>query len=178
MRVEEKRARAYHRDLSWRKVLVRLEPDAHNNIVVRRMFANAYGWPVIKHLCDTHFGDTFAAETRDEKEPATDRAKSVNAPVREDGEHVQGQEDIQPPLNRSESEMRESADELERGFRSKSSEFRERKIYVVELQRRKNSSVDRPACAKNLERRQFPCCLHHLRCETCVSKAIGECYLG
>ncbi|KAJ4300280.1 hypothetical protein N0V88_002953 [Collariella sp. IMI 366227] len=36
MRVEEKIARAYHRGLSWRKVLVKLEPDAHNNIVVRR----------------------------------------------------------------------------------------------------------------------------------------------
>jgi hypothetical protein len=57
MRVEEKIARAYHRDLSWRKVLVCLEPDAHNNMMVRRMFANAYGWPVVKHLCDTHFGD-------------------------------------------------------------------------------------------------------------------------
>lgn len=112
MRVEEKIARAYHRDLSWRKVLVRLEPDAHNNIVVRRMFANAYGWPVIKHLCDTHFGDTFAAETRDEHEPATDRAKNVDAPVKEDGEHVKGQEDIKPPIDRSESEMREVADEL------------------------------------------------------------------
>lgn len=44
MKVEEKIARAYHRDLSWRKVLVRLEPDAHNNMIVRRMFANAYGW--------------------------------------------------------------------------------------------------------------------------------------
>jgi hypothetical protein len=41
MKVEEKIARAYHRDLSWRKVLVRLEPDAHNNMIVRRMFANA-----------------------------------------------------------------------------------------------------------------------------------------
>ncbi|CAI6340247.1 unnamed protein product [Periconia digitata] len=112
MRVEEKIARAYHRDLSWRKVLVRLEPDAHNNIVVRRMFANAYGWPVIKHICDTHFGDTFAAETRDEHEPAHDRAKNVDAPVKEDGEHVKGQEDIQPPMDRSESEMREVADEL------------------------------------------------------------------
>ena len=57
MRVEEKIARAYHHDLSWRKVLVRLEPDAHNNIMVRRMFANAYGWPVVRHLCDAHFGD-------------------------------------------------------------------------------------------------------------------------
>ncbi|KAA8649236.1 lipase ROG1 family protein [Aspergillus tanneri] len=56
LKVEEKIARAYHRNLSWRKVLVRLEPDAHNNIIVRRMFTNAYGWPVVKHLVDTHFG--------------------------------------------------------------------------------------------------------------------------
>lgn len=56
LKVEEKIARAYHRDLAWRKVLVRLEPDAHNNIIVRRMFTNAHGWPVIKHLVDTHFG--------------------------------------------------------------------------------------------------------------------------
>ena len=56
MKVEEKIARAYHHNLCWRKILVRLEPDAHNNIIVRRMFANAYGWPVIKHLVDTHFG--------------------------------------------------------------------------------------------------------------------------
>lgn len=112
MRVEEKIARAYHRDLSWRKVLVRLEPDAHNNMIVRRMFANAYGWPVVKHLCDTHFADTYSAQTRDEDEPAIDRAAGVEVPVKEDGEHVKGQEDIQPPIKRSESEMRESADEL------------------------------------------------------------------
>ncbi|RDW83980.1 lipase ROG1 family protein [Aspergillus mulundensis] len=56
LKVEEKIARAYHRGLSWRKVLVRLEPDAHNNIIVRRMFANAYGWPVVQHLVDSHFG--------------------------------------------------------------------------------------------------------------------------
>jgi hypothetical protein len=110
--VEEKIARAYHRDLSWRKVLVRLEPDAHNNIVVRRMFANAYGWPVIKHLCDTHFADTYSAQTRDEDEPAIDRAKGVEIPVKEDGEHVKGQEDLQPPIERTDSEMREAPDEL------------------------------------------------------------------
>jgi hypothetical protein len=39
LRVEEKIARDWHCDMSWRKVLVKLEPDAHNNIVVRRMFA-------------------------------------------------------------------------------------------------------------------------------------------
>lgn len=112
MRVEEKIARAYHKDLSWRKVLVRLEPDAHNNMIVRRMFANAYGWPVIKHLCDTHFADTYSAQTRDEDEPAIDRAAGVEVPVNEDGEHVKGQEDFKPPCKRSESEMREVADEL------------------------------------------------------------------
>lgn len=68
LKVEEKIARAYHKDLSWRKVLVRLEPDAHNNIVVRRMFANAYGWPVVRHLVDTHFGDTPEAITADIEE--------------------------------------------------------------------------------------------------------------
>jgi hypothetical protein len=121
MRVEEKIARAYHKDLSWRKVLVRLEPDAHNNIVVRRMFANAYGWPVVKHLCDTHFADTYSAQTRDEQEPALDRAKGVDVPVKEDGEHVKGQEDSAPPIERTESELREVRDELaplENSFRS------------------------------------------------------------
>ncbi|KAK1759325.1 hypothetical protein QBC47DRAFT_436994 [Echria macrotheca] len=68
MRVEEKIARAYHRDLSWRKVLVKLEPDAHNNIIVRRMFANAFGWPVVHHLVESHFSDSAAARMRDEDE--------------------------------------------------------------------------------------------------------------
>lgn len=56
LRVEEKIARAYHRGLPWRKVLVRLEPDAHNNIFVRRMLTNAHGWGVVEHLVDNHFG--------------------------------------------------------------------------------------------------------------------------
>lgn len=54
-RLEEKIARCWHKELTWRKVLVRLEPDAHNNIIVRRRFANAYGWPVIDHLVEEHF---------------------------------------------------------------------------------------------------------------------------
>jgi hypothetical protein len=112
MRVEEKIARAYHKDMSWRKVLVRLEPDAHNNVIVRRMFANAYGWPVVKHLCDTHFADTYTAETRDDLEPAQERAKGIDVPVKEDGEHVKGQNDPHPPTIRTESELRESQDEL------------------------------------------------------------------
>lgn len=97
MKVEEKIARAYHRDLSWRKVLVRLEPDAHNNMIVRRMFANAYGWDVIKHLCDTHFADTYSATTRDEDETNEDRAANTNNGVSNDGEEVRGQTDRPPP---------------------------------------------------------------------------------
>ncbi|KAH8160292.1 hypothetical protein CIB48_g7953 [Xylaria polymorpha] len=78
MRVEEKIARAYHRDLSWRKVLVNLEPDAHNNIIVRRSFANAFGWPVVKHLVDAHFSDDATTRTRDDAENNAERAKPLN----------------------------------------------------------------------------------------------------
>lgn len=97
MKVEEKIARAYHRDLSWRKVLVRLEPDAHNNMIVRRMFANAYGWDVIRHLCDTHFADTYSARTGDEEEDGRDRAKPAGQMVGEYGEMVTGQRDKEQP---------------------------------------------------------------------------------
>lgn len=54
-RLEEKIARKYHHRMSWRKVLVKLQPEAHNNIIVRRRFSNAYGWPVVKHLVCEHF---------------------------------------------------------------------------------------------------------------------------
>lgn len=53
--VEESIARHWHKGLSWRKVVVALKPDAHNNIIVRRRFANAYGWPVLDHLISVHF---------------------------------------------------------------------------------------------------------------------------
>ncbi len=98
--IEEKIARAYHRDLSWRKVLVRLEPDAHNNMIVRRMFANAYGWPVVKHMCDTHFGYTASAVTEDAMEANVERVKGTGDQVSRSGEHVKGQQD--PPLIDSE----------------------------------------------------------------------------
>ncbi|KAI4182114.1 MAG: hypothetical protein L6R41_006190 [Letrouitia leprolyta] len=108
MKVEEKIARAYHHDLSWRKVLVRLEPDAHNNICVRRMFANAYGWPVIKHLVDTHFADTYAAKTADVSEPNKERANPMQEGVGDHGEEV----DLGPQKPRTESESREARDEI------------------------------------------------------------------
>lgn len=87
LKVEEKIARAYHRDITWRKVLVRLEPDAHNNIIVRRMFTNAYGWPVVKHLVDTH----FAAEhpQRDELNSDSERAKALNVGPTSSGDEVE-----------------------------------------------------------------------------------------
>ncbi|KAL4959181.1 lipase ROG1 family protein [Aspergillus stella-maris] len=78
LKVEEKIARAYHRGISWRKVLVRLEPDAHNNIIVRRMFANAYGWPVIRHLVDTHFG---LGASRNPQDAYEDSSQSVPHPA-------------------------------------------------------------------------------------------------
>ncbi|KAK4454355.1 putative lipase ROG1 [Podospora aff. communis PSN243] len=80
MKVEERIARAYHRELSWRKVLVKIEPDAHNNIIVRRMFANAFGWPVVHHLVEAHFSDSAAARIRDENEPRKERAKNPSEP--------------------------------------------------------------------------------------------------
>lgn len=110
MKVEEKIARGYHHDLSWRKVLVRLEPDAHNNICVRRMFANAYGWPVVKHLVDTHFADTYAATTADVHESNAERARPMREAVGEHGEEVDLHPQKQP--HRTESEVRESKDEV------------------------------------------------------------------
>ena len=111
MKVEEKIARAYHHDLSWRKVLVRLEPDAHNNMVVRRMFSNAYGWPVIKHLVDTHFADTYAAQTADAYEPSKERAKPITEDVGEHGEEVDT-DNRKEKIERSNSEMSEAKDSL------------------------------------------------------------------
>ncbi|KAL3457635.1 putative serine esterase-domain-containing protein [Aspergillus heterothallicus] len=87
LKVEEKIARAYHRGLTWRKCLVRLEPDAHNNIIVRRMFANAYGWPVVQHLVDTHFGKTSSSSCHDDvsEHTATGPIRPVT-PAKDDGQ--------------------------------------------------------------------------------------------
>jgi len=93
LKVEEKIARAYHRDLSWRKVLVRLEPDAHNNIIVRRMFTNAYGWPVVKHLVDTHFGDSPTVDVDDTLKGSVERAKSPTVGPTSSGDEVEGASD-------------------------------------------------------------------------------------
>jgi len=88
--VEEKIARAYHKDMAWRKVLVRLEPDAHNNMVVRRMFANAYGWPVVQHLVETHFGLSYETITPDALEGCQERADTPDGPSRPSSSAVAG----------------------------------------------------------------------------------------
>ena len=111
MKVEEKIARAYHHGLSWRKVLVRLEPDAHNNMVVRRMFSNAYGWPVIKHLVDTHFADTYAANTADVYEPNKEHAKPITEDVGKHGEEVDTDR-YEEKLNCTDSELHEATDSI------------------------------------------------------------------
>ncbi|KAH9897248.1 DUF676-domain-containing protein [Xylariomycetidae sp. FL2044] len=110
MKVEEKIARAYHRDLSWRKVLVKLEPDAHNNIIVRRTFANAHGWPVVKHLCDAHFSDSAAARTRDENEDGGERAKAISKSPDSTGAETRTQHDAQPSQGDTEKEGNSSTD--------------------------------------------------------------------
>ncbi|KAH8912404.1 DUF676-domain-containing protein [Coniochaeta sp. PMI_546] len=118
MRVEEKIARAYHRDLSWRKVLVKLEPDAHNNLIVRRMFANAFGWPVVRHLVEAHFSDSATARTRDEEESGGERARDLAEGPDATGQETKGGrgrgERRHPalPSQRTASEDREDTDKV------------------------------------------------------------------
>ncbi|CAJ0643498.1 16417_t:CDS:10 [Entrophospora sp. SA101] len=52
--IEVKIARCWHSDLSWRKVILYIEGDAHTNVVVRRKWLNVAGWKVIQHLLDQH----------------------------------------------------------------------------------------------------------------------------
>jgi hypothetical protein len=111
LRVEEKIARAYHRGLSWRKVLVKLEPDAHNNIIVRRMFANSYGWPVVKHLVDAHFSDSATARTRDDDEGDAERALNMGQSPTEQGAETKSSEKLKVP--RLESQEAEDNAEVE-----------------------------------------------------------------
>lgn len=110
MRVEEKIARGYHKGLAWRKVLVKLEPDAHNNIIVRRMFANAYGWPVMKHMVDVHFSDSVIARMATEDEHLGERALDANQPpdahgceVKHLSEELEASLVVEDPTDNSES---------------------------------------------------------------------------
>ncbi|CCH41298.1 putative lipase [Wickerhamomyces ciferrii] len=79
--LEEEIAREWHKDMSWRKVLVNLEPDAHNNILVRRRFANAYGWNVIDHLIENHFNfNELKSEPQEDDDTQLDREQRSVTP--------------------------------------------------------------------------------------------------
>lgn len=52
---QEEIARSWQSSMSWRKVLVYLKPDAHNNIVVRRRFVNLFGNVAVHHMAEAHF---------------------------------------------------------------------------------------------------------------------------
>lgn len=52
--IEEQMARLWHKDMTWRKVLVSLEGEAHTHVIVRRKWVNAAGWQVIDHLLNNH----------------------------------------------------------------------------------------------------------------------------
>ncbi|CAL9735522.1 putative lipase YDL109C [Monosporozyma servazzii] len=81
-KLEESIARRWHKGLSWRKVVVKLKPDAHNNIIARRRFANAYGWPVIDHLIDNHFNgeETPNNEQSDQLPHSSDCEEQITIP--------------------------------------------------------------------------------------------------
>lgn len=118
MSVEEKIARAYHKGLSWRKVLVKLEPDAHNNIIVRRMFANAHGWPVVKHLVDSHFSDAASARIPDSKEENDERAKPMSVDPDKTGAETATQAQPQNEMKEADSTVnppQESKDNAQSG---------------------------------------------------------------
>lgn len=78
--LEKSIAIRWHKGLTWRKVIVALKPDAHNNIIVRRRFSNAYGWPVIDHLIENHFnGDTVNEDNKlDGETVSSDNKLSVS----------------------------------------------------------------------------------------------------
>lgn len=55
-RTQERIARQWQMTMNWRKVLVKIKPDSHNNIVVRRRFVNLYGDVAVSHMVEEHFG--------------------------------------------------------------------------------------------------------------------------
>ncbi|KAH3901219.1 related to Putative lipase ROG1 [Saccharomycodes ludwigii] len=83
-KTEEEIAKKWHKGLTWRKVVVALKSDAHNNIFVRRRFPNGYGWPVIDHLVEEHF-------LHDEYIPETNLPHDID--IKECEESIEGDED-------------------------------------------------------------------------------------
>ncbi|SCU90603.1 LAMI_0E02806g1_1 [Lachancea mirantina] len=91
--LESEIARRWHDGMSWRKVIVSLKPDAHNNLIVRRRFSNAYGWPIIDHLVQNHFNgirDDAAngIENSSVDLPLTDDCKTNNSTCSHDNDWI------------------------------------------------------------------------------------------
>lgn len=86
---EERIARSYHNGTSWRKVLVELQPEAHNNIIVRRRFSNAYGWPVVHHLARVHFLFPVSRDAATYSEDLASKAADLSLQIDKDGEERQ-----------------------------------------------------------------------------------------
>ncbi|KOH01253.1 putative hydrolase DI49_0611 [Saccharomyces eubayanus] len=65
-RIQERIAREWQETMTWRKVLVQIKPDSHNNIIVRRRFVNLYGYVAIEHMVEHHFGTKVCSELVDD----------------------------------------------------------------------------------------------------------------
>lgn len=84
-------ANKYHTSkLNWRKVLVNLPPDAHNNIIVRRRFANGYGWGVIHHVCENLFETKTDGNDQLEKDVTYDDNTFLQNESEKKSEEMQG----------------------------------------------------------------------------------------
>lgn len=75
--LQEQLARSWHDEMAWRKVLVTLKPDAHNNIAVRRKYVNAWGWGVVDHMVENHFGRDAVKRELDSVERFHAQRKSI-----------------------------------------------------------------------------------------------------
>ncbi|CAI4059308.1 putative hydrolase SKDI_04G6470 [Saccharomyces kudriavzevii IFO 1802] len=65
-RIQERIAREWQETMTWRKVLVQIKPDSHNNIIVRRRFVNLYGYVAVEHMVENHFGFKICSELADD----------------------------------------------------------------------------------------------------------------
>ena len=82
------------------------------------MFTNAYGWPVVKHLVDTHFGHTSAAQSYDVSGAGEERAKSPMAETTRSGNEIKGQTDPpanEAPVNNKENQPEDSSPSVPSG---------------------------------------------------------------
>jgi hypothetical protein len=65
------------------------------------MFANAFGWPVVKHMVDAHFSDSTIARLRDEDAKTNERAKTTSQPPDEHGTETRS--DAEPKVSAAQS---------------------------------------------------------------------------